>query len=126
MVDPTNTDIILVQEPYIYPNMCQSIASPKWCTYYPIQPPANTSPHSFILISMLIDPNSVAQIPIPSSHVTAITISSTSDVLHIYNIYNPPNSDLALTNLNNWLSTAVMTQIMTTDLGLWPTSLPHL
>ena len=96
----------LSRNPMFIPTRARALLPPSG-TYYPIQPPANTSsPHSFILISTLIDANSIAQIPIPSSYVTAIAISSTSNVLHIYNIFNPINSDLAFTNLNNWLNTA--------------------
>ena len=39
--NPANFDLILIQEPYIYPNTCLSIASPKWHSYYPDQSPSD-------------------------------------------------------------------------------------
>src|SRR6266481_6604503 len=105
-IDPANCDILLVQEPYIHPNTHLSIASPKWHAYYPIQPPTEDNPPcSFILVNANIDPSQVKQIPVPSTLVTAIAISSNLDPLCIFNIYNPPNTDLALDDLESWYHT---------------------
>ena len=108
-IDPANVDLILIQEPYIYPNTNLSIASPKWCAIYPLgRPTCARPPHSLILVSTNIDLSVIQQIPLLSNCVTAITFTPVPgvDPVHLFNIYNPPNSDEALTDLSNWLEGA--------------------
>src|SRR6266481_5332676 len=105
--NPANFDLILIQEPYIYPNTRLSIASPKWRSYYPDQSPSDTnSPRSLLLVNAQINPATIKQIPLCSSHVTSITLHTAPHQLQIFNIYNPPNTDLAFTDLNAWLRNA--------------------
>ena len=108
-VDPTNIDLILIQEPYIYPNTNLSIASPKWHAIYPLGRPTRARPpRSLILVSTNIDLSTIQQIPLPSDCVMAITFTPVPgvDPVHLFNIYNLPNSDEALTDLSNWLEGA--------------------
>ena len=102
--NPTDFDIILIQEPYVYPNSHLSIASPKWRSYYPTQPPSDSGPpHSLLLVNTAIDPTAIKQIPVPSSLITAISLHPETQPLQNFNIYNLPNSDLAFADLDAWL-----------------------
>ena len=108
-IDPTKVDLILVQEPYIYPNTKLTIASPKWHAIYPLRCPTHARPpHSFILVSTNIDPSVIQQIPLPSDCIMAITFTPEPglDPVHLFNVYNLPNSDEALTDVSNWLKGA--------------------
>jgi len=71
--------------------------------------PANSPPRSFILVNANIDPSHVKQIPIPSDFITAIAISAAPapDPLCIVNVYNPPNTDSAITDLEAWYHTSL-------------------
>ena len=40
-VDPAKADLILLQEPYVYPNTKLTIASPKWHAIYPLGCPSH-------------------------------------------------------------------------------------
>ena len=103
-INPAKVDFILIQEPYVYPNSSLSIASPKWRSYYPTQPCHDpVRPRSLLLVNATIDPATVKQIPIPSPLITVISLLSNSQPLQIFNIYNPPNSDLAFDHLEAWL-----------------------
>ena len=42
-IDPAKVDLILFQEPYIYPNTKLSIVSPNWHAIYPFRCPTRTS-----------------------------------------------------------------------------------
>ena len=95
--DPEDWDLILIQEPYIYPRSQLTLASQHWYTLYPSQDPDDHNlPCSLILISALLTSNSFTRICIASHIVTAISITQANTNINIYNIYNPPDTDMAL------------------------------
>ncbi|KIJ43134.1 hypothetical protein M422DRAFT_89068, partial [Sphaerobolus stellatus SS14] len=100
--DPDEWDLLLLQEPYIYPDSTLTSASAKWFPLYPICPPGKT-PRSTILVSANISSNTFEQARIPSDTVTSISIHVVGGTIEVYNIYNPPDSDTALHDLQNWL-----------------------
>ena len=100
--NPADFNVILIQEPYVYPNSCLSIASPKWCSYYPTQPPSDSGhPHSLLIVNTAIDHTTIKQVP--SSLITTISLHPETQPLQIFNIYNLPNSDLDFADLNTCL-----------------------
>ena len=102
--DPSKWDLLLIQEPYIYPDCRSSIATAKWFPLYPPQS-INKIPCSMILVSNTLSSNTFEQIQIPSDTVTATSIKLTDGTINIYNIYNPPDSNSALIDLHEWLIT---------------------
>jgi hypothetical protein len=105
MTDPLEWDLLLLQEPYIYPRTHLSPATANWYMMYPIQDNNNISlPHSIILISTQLTLGSFRQIQIKSHTISAITFTYNNDSnIDIYNIYNPPDSNTAFTHLQQWL-----------------------
>ena len=105
-LDPSDWDISLLQEPYIYPNSLLTIASPHWNIIYPTASPNHDPSSTLILINSSIIPSTVVQILIPLHLITAITIQMEEDAhaINIINIYNPPNLNMALSQLQQWLS----------------------
>ena len=99
--NPADFNVILIQEPYIYPNSRLSIASPKWHSYHSTQPPSDSGlPRSLLLVNTAIDPATIKQILVPLSLITAISLHPETQPLQIFNIYNPPNTDLAFADLD--------------------------
>ncbi|KIJ28472.1 hypothetical protein M422DRAFT_270247 [Sphaerobolus stellatus SS14] len=101
--NPEEWDIILIQEPYIYPNTHLTIASTKW---FPLYPPSHIvdKPRVIILISNHISSNLFEQLQIPSNCLMAVSLRLPNEgTINIYNIYNPPNSDIALLALQEWM-----------------------
>jgi len=100
-------DIVLLQEPYIYPNLQLTIASPDCHIVYPHtatdSPPL--PPNLLILVNVDLGSSIVTQIPIPSNSIMAIVVQAAPDVptVNLYNIYNPPNMDTTLDQLQQWL-----------------------
>ncbi|KIJ22827.1 hypothetical protein M422DRAFT_276688 [Sphaerobolus stellatus SS14] len=102
LTDPAKWDLILLQEPYIYPNSMLTIASARWFPLYPSCPPGQ-APRSLILVSSNLSSNTFEQSHIPSNTVTAISIFIPGGTINLFNLYNPPDSDAALIDLQNWL-----------------------
>ena len=103
--DPQDWELILIQEPYIYPRSQLTPASQHWYTLYPSQDPDDCNlPHSLILISAKLTSHSFIQIHITSHVVTALSITQVGTNINIYNIYNPPDTDMTLQHLQSWLS----------------------
>ncbi|KAH9942977.1 hypothetical protein B0H21DRAFT_695711, partial [Amylocystis lapponica] len=95
--DPAQWDLVLIQEPYVYPNSRLTPASRHWITIYPPPTPnSDDSPKSVILVSTRLNPDCYQQINLPSQHVTAIRLCINNMSLLIFNVYNPPRSDTAL------------------------------
>ena len=108
-VDPALWDIVLLQEPYIYPDSTLTAASHAWNVVYP--PPMTegpASPSSVILINSNLGSHCFQQVPLATNLVTAVTYrpDESSMPITIFNVYNPPNTDHALTLLDEWLSIA--------------------
>jgi Endonuclease-reverse transcriptase len=105
MTDPLEWDLLLLQEPYIYPRTRLSPATANWYIMYPIQDNNDISPpRSIILISTQLTSDSFRQIQIKSHTISAITFTYNNDSnIDIYNIYNPPDSNTAFTHLQQWL-----------------------
>jgi ribonuclease HI len=95
-------DILLIQEPYIYPGTNLTPTSRNWIPILPNVPHA-TPPRSVILISALLPTTSYEQLPVPTELISAINIRTDSTTLSIYNIYNPPQSNAALIIISTWL-----------------------
>jgi hypothetical protein len=100
--NPDDWDIILLQEPYIYPNTHITVTSPKWFTIYPRANPTNP-PKTATLISSKFPSNAFEQLSIPSELITAISLRLGAETLQVYNIYNPLTSDLAVVQLHDWI-----------------------
>src|SRR5882724_9656262 len=78
-VDPTDWDIVLLQEPYIYPNSHLTIASPRWNVIYPTASSNHAPPSSLILVNSNIRPSTIMQIPIPSPLIMAVTVQTEAE-----------------------------------------------
>jgi Endonuclease-reverse transcriptase len=106
LTDPDEWDVILIQEPYIYPNSRLTPISNKWTPLYPLGTPeyAPSIPKSIILVNANIRSSATIQIPIYSDHITAVTITLDIGPLSIFNIYNPPDSNHTLCELQAWLT----------------------
>ena len=104
-LNPLSWAIVLLQEPYTYPNSHLTIASHHWHIIYPTDP-SNQTPSSLILVNTNLDASAVMQIPIPSSLITAVAIKMAPDApsLNIFNISNPPNLNMALIQLQQLLA----------------------
>ena len=106
-VDPALWDMVLLQEPYIYPGSRLTAASPSWNVIYPMYNPDEThAPSSIILLNANISSQYFHQIPIQSHLVMAVSFHPDGDALPItlLNIYNPPGSDLALDAVSAWVN----------------------
>jgi Endonuclease-reverse transcriptase len=103
--DPALWDIILIQEPYIYPNTRHTTSSSKWITLYPTAPGhlAHMAPRSVIFINALLSLELYQQVKIPSNEITAVHFQNAHTSLTLFNIYNPPESNMALKTLEEWL-----------------------
>jgi len=88
---PAIWDIVLLQEPYTYPNSCLKIASPQWNVIYPADTINQAPPSSLILINANLTAGMIMQIHIPSNLIKAITIKPAMDTptLSIFNITTP-------------------------------------
>lgn len=104
-LDPNDWDIVLLQEPYIYANTCLTVATRNWVTIYPTPSAGDSStPRSIILVSDKLNPESYQQVSIPSNLITALRINVQNMSILIANIYNPPKTDLAINDLQHWLT----------------------
>lgn len=105
--NPDDWDIILLQDPYIYPNTRFTIASRNWISYYPPKPPnnddANQKPRCAILVNKNISTGTYSQLEIHSQLLTVLKFSTLTEEIVIINIYNLPNNNQALHDLGNWL-----------------------
>ena len=102
--DPKLWDIILIQEPYLYPDSKITITSPHWYPIYLLGDPNDNKPlSSLILVSTQLTSGLLQQIQIKSHLITAITLMLPSMTIDIYDIYNTPILDEALIHLQTWL-----------------------
>ncbi|KAF8579182.1 hypothetical protein K439DRAFT_1360128, partial [Ramaria rubella] len=86
--NPAEWDIILIQEPYIYPNSRLTPASNKWIPLYPV-PTSNIDepPRSIIFVNANISSDAFQQIPINCNEISAVSVNHTAGTLNIFNIY---------------------------------------
>ena len=86
---PSNWDILAIQEPYI-DTLGNTRANPKWNMIYPTTANrgAQHPPRTVILVNTKIPSESIVQIRIESSDITAITMRTSERPLTIINIYN--------------------------------------
>ena len=106
-IDPAQWDIVLLQEPYIYPDSTLTVASHAWIMIYPSPTTEDpTSPSSVVLINSNLGSRCFQQVPLAANLVTAITYRSDESPMPItiFNVYNLPNADHTLTFLDEWLS----------------------
>ncbi|KAF8576367.1 hypothetical protein K439DRAFT_1287663, partial [Ramaria rubella] len=89
LANPADWDLILIQEPYIYPNSRLTPATNKWVPLYPVSP-ANDDrpPRSIIFINANISTDSFQQIQIKSNKISTISMKHPDGTLDIFNIYN--------------------------------------
>src|SRR6266481_1831264 len=105
--DPDLWDIILIQEPYIYPGSKLTTASPAWNVIYPASNLDDAhAPGSVILLNANTGSQCFCQIPLQSSLITAVSFHPDDDTvpITIFNIYNPPNSNLMLDAVSSWIT----------------------
>ena len=89
-------DLVLLQEPHI-DFLKNTRASQQWRVIYP--PRHKDSPHrtrSVTLINTHIATNSWAAIPVDNPDITGVLLEYDTGVIHIFNIYNPQDLQLAL------------------------------
>lgn len=112
-LNPNDWDLVLLQEPYIYPNTHLTMASRNWVTMYPTPGNGDTNiPKSVILVSDRLNLESYQQITIPSIHVTGLRIHVQNMSILVLNVYNPPKTDLAINALREWLARQQPTDYM--------------
>jgi hypothetical protein len=99
----SNYDLVLIQEPYIYPNTQLTIASSKWYPMYPVTTNDQAYQLKSIILVNTIASSSIHQIPIPSPYITVISSILPAGNVKLYNLYNLPDSDLAHNDMQMWL-----------------------
>ena len=92
-------DIVALQEPHIdfLKNTC---ASQQWRVIYPARhkdSPSRT--RSITLINTRIATNGWTAIAVDDPDITAVTLEYDTGLLHIFNVYNPQDSQLTLRSL---------------------------
>ncbi|OBZ77095.1 putative RNA-directed DNA polymerase from transposon X-element [Grifola frondosa] len=94
--DPDDYDLLLLQEPYLdHINLTR--ANHHWSVVYPTCHHDNAArTHSVILVSRKLSTGAWIPISIPSPDLTAITISTNSTPVHIFNAYIEGDKDRAL------------------------------
>ena len=99
--NPSEWDILALQEPWI-DHLGNTRANSKWSVIYPT--PAgqiNLPPRSTILVNTKFPSESVTQILIESSDITAVKIRTRHHTLMIINIYNANDNNNAVTILRD-------------------------
>ena len=99
-------DLVFLQEPHI-DFLKNTRASQQWRVIYP--PRHKDSPsrtRSITLINTRIATNGWTAIPIDSPDITGVSLEYDTGVIHIFNIYNPQDSQLALRALARATRTA--------------------
>ncbi|KAJ7211450.1 hypothetical protein C8J57DRAFT_1097722, partial [Mycena rebaudengoi] len=89
--DPSHYDVLCIQEPPPDLNKFPSLSSPHWVRLLPTL--RNETPNTLLYINKTIPSSSYTQNKIKSSYITSITLTLDSRTLHIYSVYNPPESD---------------------------------
>ncbi|OBZ78309.1 hypothetical protein A0H81_02654 [Grifola frondosa] len=85
--NPDNYDLLLLQEPYL-DHLNLTRANHHWTVVYPSRHhDDDTRSRSVILVSRKISTGAWVPISIPSPDLTAITILTNSDPVHIFNAY---------------------------------------
>ncbi|OCH89830.1 hypothetical protein OBBRIDRAFT_731969 [Obba rivulosa] len=86
-VNPDDTDIVLIQEPYI-DHLKNSRAFLCWRPIYPLSHrDSNKWMCSLILVSARLETNTWTAIPIDLPDITGITLDTTTNHFHIFNVY---------------------------------------
>ncbi|OBZ68140.1 hypothetical protein A0H81_12023 [Grifola frondosa] len=94
--NPDNYDLLLLQEPYL-DHLNLTRANHHWTVVYPSRHhDDDTRSRSVILVSCKISTGAWVPISIPSPDLTAITILTNSDPVHIFNAYIEGDKDRAL------------------------------
>ncbi|KAJ6504542.1 hypothetical protein DFH09DRAFT_943705 [Mycena vulgaris] len=102
-VDPVEYNVLLIQEPPPNLNKFPSLSSPHWTCLTPTF--NTTSPDTLLYISKTIPSSAYRQNKIKSSYITSITFTLATDTIHIFSLYNPPDSDDVLHILKLFLAT---------------------
>ncbi|TFY52504.1 hypothetical protein EVJ58_g9980 [Rhodofomes roseus] len=92
-------DVVALQEPHI-DFLKNTRASQNWIVIYPTgHKDSDATSRSLTLINKRISTNSWTAIPIPSPDITAFTLRTPTTLLHLFNVYNPQDSDLVQAHL---------------------------
>ena len=102
--NPREWDIIALQEPYLdYLGLTR--ANTHWNVIYPSNKNLDNQNRvrSIILVNTNIQSSQVQQIKVPSSDITAITITTSTRTLVLFNIYNDNGHNQSIDTLaNEW------------------------
>lgn len=90
-MNPVDYNILCIQEPPPDINKFPSLSSPHWDHLLPMY--RTGSPDTLLYINKLIPSSTYKQNKILSSFITSITLTINTRTLHIFSLYNPPNSD---------------------------------
>lgn len=104
---PSQWDILCIQEPPYDIDRRSGYYTQSWVPVFPSYAstrPNNTHIRSLMLINSSLPSDSYAASPIPSLDLTGITLTTLHHSLHIYSVYNPPDSDATIHTLHSHLS----------------------
>ena len=95
--NPNDFDVIAIQEPYI-DHLKNTRATPHWRVVYPSVRDPDTAPRarSILLINKKLSTNAWSPIRIPHPDITAITITTGPDRIHLFNLYVDGDHDTAI------------------------------
>ena len=104
--DPKKWDILALQEPYL-DSIGLTQANPFWNVTYPSNKNLENQNRirSIILVNTKIHSSQIQQIPILSSDITAVKITTDAHTLILVNVYNDNNHNQSIDTLaNEWES----------------------
>ena len=119
--DPTNYDLILIQEPW-FDHLGKSRATHNWRIIYPptIYNDNRDPIRSIILVNVNISTNAYTQLNIPCSDITGIRLTGEFGNCTIINIYNDCTSNNTTTALRDYLNDYKQEALpLPTDQMLW-------
>ncbi|KAJ7096547.1 hypothetical protein B0H15DRAFT_753308, partial [Mycena belliarum] len=83
--------ILCIQEPPPGLNKFPSLSSPHWDRILPTF--RTDSPDTLLYINKTIPSSNYSQNKIKSSYITSVTLTLDTRLIHIFSLYNPPDSD---------------------------------
>ena len=105
--DITDFDVVALQEPHIdfLKNTC---ASYNWKVIYPTNHKDNEAmTRSIIMINTRRSTNTWTPLAVNSPDIAAVSLRTSTGIIHIYSVYNPQDSDDAQTALARLTRTAL-------------------
>lgn len=94
-------DIVTIQEPHI-DFLKNTRVSHDWVVVYPTGHKDNDDmSRSITLINKRLSTNCWTQVPVNCPDITAITIRTNTNTVHLFNVYNPQENDSVLKTLAN-------------------------